>query len=296
MPQVQFGWAVSVQGVKGSQNIPIAITQQAAILPFVAQHFGSVWVYDHFFGIDRPSRPWLEGWTTLTWLAARFPTLQVGTLVLSVGYRNPALVAKMAATLQTLSGGRLVLGIGAGWREEEYRAYGYPFPAAGVRRQQLEEAVEIIRRMWAEPAPSFQGAYFSIQEAFCEPRPDPPPTLMIGSTGEKILPLVARHADWWDSWFFSAESIESATYRQKRDLLDHAAEAIGRDPAGITRSVSSTGCVLPESAADSARWVALLRPFVELGVTRFMFDFGHVPSTEPIARFAAEVIAPLNQA
>jgi alkanesulfonate monooxygenase SsuD/methylene tetrahydromethanopterin reductase-like flavin-dependent oxidoreductase (luciferase family) len=120
-------------------------------------------VYDHFYGFAERSDSWLEGWTTLTWLAARFPTVQIGPLVLGVGYRNPALVAKMAATLQVLSGGRLVLGLGAGWREEEYRAYGYPFPKAVDRIRQVEEAVQIMRRMWTEPAPTFKGESFVIE-------------------------------------------------------------------------------------------------------------------------------------
>ncbi len=294
MSEVKFGWIVPVSAGAKTQNVPIVIGQQAEILPVVAEHFDSLWVYDHFYGLDKPQRPWLECWTTLTWLAARFPTVQVGSVVLGVGYRNPALLAKMAATLQAFSGGRLVLGIGAGWREEEHRAYGYPFPGAGARREALDEALEIIHRMWTEDAPTFHGTHFQIEAAYCPPRPDPLPPIMIGSFGERILPLIARRADWWDVWSWSVDAIDPAAYRAKRDLLDGHARDLGRDPATITRSLSMTGGTLPQSAADSARWVERLRPFAAAGVTRFMIDFGFVPAPDPIRRFAEEVIAPLN--
>ncbi len=277
-----------------TQNVPIVIGQQAEILPVVAEYFDSLWVYDHFYGLDKPQRPWLECWTTLTWLAARFPTLRIGSVVLGVGYRNPALLAKMAATLQAFSGGRLVLGIGAGWREEEHRAYGYPFPGAGARREELDEALEIIHRMWTEEAPTFHGTHFQIEEAYCPPRPDPLPPIMIGSFGERILPLIARRADWWDVWSWSVDAIDAAAYRAKSALLDGHARDLGRDPATITRSLSMTGGTLPQSTADSARWVERLRPFAAAGVTHFMIDFGFVPAPDPIRRFAEEVIGALN--
>ncbi len=294
MPKIEFGWVAPMVGMRASGGVPLAMAQQETILPVVAESFGSLWVYDHFYGLERRSSPWLEGWTALTWLAARFPTLHVGTLVLGLGFRNPALLAKMAATLQLLSGGRLILGIGAGWREEEHRAYGYPFPSAGVRRAQLEEALTIIQRMWSEPAPSFQGEHFSIAEAYCDPLPSPPPPIMIGSTGEAILPLIARRADWWDCWYWTADSLDPVGYAARAAKLDAAAQAAGRDPATIRRSVSTTGARLPQSAEEAAAWVERLRPFITAGATHFMLDFGPVLDADPIRRFADAVIAPLN--
>lgn len=292
MSQIKFGWAAPVIGVADSGYVPIVMTQQAEILPVVAEHFDSVWVFDHFYGFDQRTDPYLECWTTLTWLAARFPTLRVGTLVMGIGYRNPALLAKMGATLQTLSDGRLILGIGAGWRGEEYTAYGYPFPKASVRVQQLEEAVQIIHLMWAETAPSFKGEYFEIRNAYCPPQPTPPPPIMIGGSGEQLmLPLIARRADWWNIGF-----VDVNTYRGKRDLLRRHAEAAGRDPEDIVHTFMKQDRPLPTSSEDSARWLDELRPLIELGVTHFMLDFGNVTSTEPIARFAEEVIAPLTKA
>ena len=121
-----------------------------------------LWIADHFYGFDAKTDPFLEAWTTLTWLAARHERVELVHHVLGHGYRPPALTAKMAATLQVLSGGRFVLGIGAGWREDEYRAYGYDFPKASVRLAQLEEVITICRLMWTQDEPSFEGTYFTI--------------------------------------------------------------------------------------------------------------------------------------
>ncbi|HAP77564.1 MAG TPA: LLM class flavin-dependent oxidoreductase, partial [Acidimicrobiaceae bacterium] len=116
--------------------------------------------------------------------------------VLGVGYRPPALTAKMAATLQYLSGNRFVLGIGAGWRDDEYAAYGYDFPAPKVRFQQLEETITICRLMWTEDEPSFQGTHFSIDGAAAPPKPEVPPKVCIGASGKQIgLPMIGRLAD-----------------------------------------------------------------------------------------------------
>ena len=118
--------------------------------------------------------------------------------VLGHGYRNPALTAKMASTLQVLSGGRFILGIGGGWREDEYRSYGYEFPPTSVRLRQLEEVVQICRLMWTTAHPTFHGEYFQIDDAAATPRPDIVPPICIGSSGEKIgLPIVGRQADMW---------------------------------------------------------------------------------------------------
>lgn len=296
MAQIRFGWVVPAIGPVRNGHVPLPITQQDTVLPTVVQHFDSLWVYDHFFDMGDRTNPWLECWTTLTWLAARFPTVQVGSLVLGLGYRNPALLAKMAATLHALSGGRYILGIGAGWREEEYKAYGYPFPKTGERIAQLEEGLQIIRSMWRDPTPTFAGQHFQIDNATCLPQPNPPPLIMIGSVGERILPMIARYADAWDVWNWSPDAWDVETYRRKWDTLRGHAEAAGRDPAGILRSVSATGMKLPRTAEESAQWVERLRPYADLGVQRFMLDFGTVVTPEPIQRFVEEVMAPLNAA
>lgn len=292
MAKIKFGWIVLVSGMPETDGAPLAIYQQDKILPVVAEHFDSLWVFDHFYGFRQPTDAYLESWTALTWLAARFPRVKIGTIVLGVGYRHPPLLAKMSASLQALSGGRLILGIGAGWRTEEYDAYGYPFPKPAVRVKQLEEAITIIRKMWTETTPSYKGEYYEIEQAYCPPRPDPQPPIMIGGEGEQLmLPLIARQADWWN-----IEPTSPGEYQRKRDIVHRHAEAAGRDPGDIVQTMLKRGIELPETTADSARLIEELQPLVELGVTYFMFNWGHVTTTEPIVRFAEEVIKPLNQA
>ena len=297
MAKIHFGWIAPIIGVAKSHYVPVVIAQEAEVLPVVAQHFDSIWVADHFYALAERSDPWLECWTTLTWLAARYPTLQIGPLVLGVGYRNPALLAKMGATLQVLSGGRLILGLGAGWREEEYGAYGYPFPKSAIRIKQVEEAVQIIRLMWTETAPTFIGEYFAIHEAYCSPRPPVPPPIMIAGEGEQLmLPLIARQADWWNTLCWSMQDVATYApkYQRKRDLLFQHAEAAGRDPATIVQTFAIINSWLPRSSDDSASWLDLLRPMIALGVTHIMLD-GRAASPEPVLRFAEEVIVPLQR-
>src|SRR5690349_20640993 len=132
--------------------------------------FTTLWLEDHFQVGDSEH---LECLTTLTYLAALYPRLKVGSLVLGQGYRNPALLAKMAANLQALSGGRLILGLGAGWKEDEYRAYGYTFPPVKTRMEQLEEAIQILRALWTTAPATFVGRHYSIHDAYCVPHPSP---------------------------------------------------------------------------------------------------------------------------
>lgn len=293
---IKFGWFMSAEGVPGQEKVPLVMAEERQVLAVVAEHFDSIWVQDHFYAFRSPADAWLECWTTITWLAARYPTLHVGPIVLGVGYRNPALLAKMAATLQVLSEGRLIMGIGAGWREPEYAAYSYPFPPTLTRVQQLDEAVQIMRLMWTQEAPGFQGKHFQIEGAYCEPRPSFPPPVMIGGGGEKlVLPLVGRVADIWDRYHGgSPGDIDLESYSRKRDIVrKHAAEA-GRDPESVVQSFTIEYGQLPASREDSDRWVAQLRPLLDLGVRQFILGFGHVTEVDKVRRFAEEVIAPIR--
>jgi alkanesulfonate monooxygenase SsuD/methylene tetrahydromethanopterin reductase-like flavin-dependent oxidoreductase (luciferase family) len=144
----------------------------------------------------------MEGWRALTYLSALQPRLKFGHAVLSQSFRNPALLAKMDATLQYMSGGRFILGIGAGWKKYEYRAYGYDFPSAGTRIEELEETLQIINAMWREKQGTVQGKHYRVIEAWCEPKPEPIPPIMIGGSKPRMLRLIARYADWWSvSWW-----------------------------------------------------------------------------------------------
>jgi alkanesulfonate monooxygenase SsuD/methylene tetrahydromethanopterin reductase-like flavin-dependent oxidoreductase (luciferase family) len=266
--------------------------QEQHILPQALPHFDSIWIADHFYGFDDEKREgFLEGWTTLTWLAAKFPDVKLCHHVLGHGYRNPALTAKMASTLQVLSGGRFMLGIGGGWRQSEYDSYGYEFPPTSVRLRQLEEVVQICRLMWTEPHPTFSGTYFRIDNAAATPRPDVVPPICIGSAGEQIgLPIVGRHADMWNMFFPGDED-----WKRKRGIVDAAAESVGRDPSQIESCVTIAGD-LPDSDAASEQWVERLRHLTALGITQIVLDFGHPLDVEPALRFAEQVIRPLKSA
>jgi alkanesulfonate monooxygenase SsuD/methylene tetrahydromethanopterin reductase-like flavin-dependent oxidoreductase (luciferase family) len=288
--RVKFGWLSPVIGNRWSDHRPIVVHQDTHILPTALPHFDSLWIADHFYGFDAKTDPFLEAWTTLTWLAARHDGVELCHHVLGHGYRPPALTAKMAATLQVLSGGRFVLGIGAGWREDEYRAYGYEFPKASVRFAQLEEVITICRLMWTQDDPSFEGRWFRIDGAAAPPRPDVVPPICIGASGEQIgLPLVGRLADWWNGSMRGTDE----DWTRRLGIVRRAAEQAGRDPGTIEVSVTVEKA-LPETDEESAQLVELLAHKVALGVQHLVMDFGHPPSAEPVARFVEQVMTPLR--
>ncbi len=285
---LKFGWLSPVIGNRWSDHKPIAQFQDTNILPTALPHFDSLWVADHFYGFDAKTDPFLEAWITLTWLAARHPNVDLCHHVLGQGYRPPALTAKMAATLQTLSGGRFILGIGAGWRADEYAAYGYDFPKPSVRFSQLEEVITICRLMWTEDEPHFTGTHFSIAGASAPPLPDPVPRICIGASGEQIgLPMVGRRADLWNSFFRNDED-----WIRKLAIVRRSAEAAGRDSSAI-EITTTVEAPLPESDEDAERLVERLAHLADLGVQHFVMDFGHPQSTEPIHRFVEQVKRPL---
>jgi alkanesulfonate monooxygenase SsuD/methylene tetrahydromethanopterin reductase-like flavin-dependent oxidoreductase (luciferase family) len=286
----QFGWLSPVIGNRWSGHQPIVMYQQEHILPIATQHFDSLWIADHFYGFDEKTDPFLEAWTTLTWLAARFDDVMLCHHVLGHGYRPPALTAKMASTLQTLSGGRFILGIGAGWREDEYLAYGYDFPKASVRFAQLEEVVAICRAMWTEDDPSFEGEYFKIEGATASPLPQRVPPICIGASGEQVgLPLVGRLADIWNGT--SRGSADD--WRRRLGIVAEHADAAGRSMSDIEVSTTLERS-LPSNDADSAELLDELGNWVERGVDHFVMDFGHPEDIELVLRFVEQVMEPLR--
>ncbi len=190
----------------------------------------------------------IEPWTQLTWLAARVPRVRLGHSVLANSYRHPALMAKMSASIQALSGGRFILGYGAGWLEDEYRAYGYPFPPTRERIARMDEALRLIKTMWTESPATFHGEFYSVEEAWCEPRPDPLPPIMIGGSGERyLLRAVAEHADWWLSY----GDVPAIQERKLAVLADHCRD-VGRDPATIRKAVPVDGLPAPRPERSPA--------------------------------------------
>ena len=286
---IKFGWLSPVIGNRWSDHKPIVVYQSEHILPAVTPHFDSLWIADHFYGFDAKTDPFMEAWVSLTWLASRFDDIMLVHHVLGHGYRPPALTAKMAATLQVFSKNRFILGIGAGWREGEYLAYGYEFPKPSVRFAQLEEVIQICRLMWTEDAPTFEGEYFRIDEAAAPPLPDVVPPICIGASGEKVgLPLAGRLADIWNG---SSRDVDA--WVRKRDIVHASAEAAGRSPQDIELSVTLER-PLPDSDADSEKLGDELNRWAELGVRHFVMDFGNPEIPDPALRFVEQIAAPLR--
>lgn len=279
------------------EPIAAVLEEHLAMLRIGEGVLTSAWVSDHLQSGDRPS---LEGWTWLTYLAALAPTYRVGHLVLAQGFRNPALLARMASTLQHLTGGRFTLGIGAGWREEEYAAYDYPFPSAGTRIEQLGEAIDLIHAMWTQSPTTYAGTHYRVTEAQAVPLPKPPPKILIGGQGPKLMRLVAEKADNW-IWDYPV-----AMYRVPYDRLVQACADVGRDLSEIKLSCE-VQAYFPTDAADFPEpfrsgyqdfmttpigptpidAIAQLSPLVELGVAEFLIGFWDLPT---IQRFVDEVI------
>ena len=199
--------------------------------------FDSFWVMDHFHQIPmigKPEEPMLESWTTLSVLAGLTTKIKLGTLVTGIIYRHPTILAKIAATLDVLSKGRLFMGIGAAWNEDESHAYGIHFPPANERLSRLEEAIQIIRKMWTEePYSSFNGKYYQIHNAYCNPKPiqKPSPPILVGGSGErKTLKIVAKYADACNL-FGSPETVKG-----KLNILKEHCKSVGRDYDSILKT------------------------------------------------------------
>ena len=194
-----------------------------------------------------------------------------------------------------LSGNRFILGIGAGWRGDEYTAYGYDFPKPSVRFGQLDEVIDICRLMWTEEAPSYDGEHFQIAEASAPPLPAVSPPICIGASGEKVgLPLVGRQADMWNSSVKGGDEAEQQqNWERKWGIVAEAAADASRDPGSIIQCTTIEK-PLPESDEDSEKLVELLQRFRGLGISYFVMDFGNPRDTEPIERFAEQVIANIS--
>jgi F420-dependent oxidoreductase-like protein len=200
--------------------------------------FDHVTVMDHFYqihGVGPETEPMLEAYATLGGIAARTTRIRLGTLVTGVTYRNPALVAKTSTTLDVISAGRVILGIGAAWNADEHAGYGFGFPPVGERMDRLEEALQIVKLMFTEERPSFQGRFYRIERALNSPRPIQPggPRILVGGLGERrTLRLVARYAD-----MSNFTPLPLGDLRHKLEVLERHCEAEGRDPSTIFKTV-----------------------------------------------------------
>ena len=240
-----------------------------------AHGFDSVWVMDHLYqiGMVGPKEdPMFEGYTLLAALAARTQRVALGTMVTGVTYRNPALLAKIVTTLAVISSGRAILGIGAAWNDDEHAGYGYDFPTAGERLDRLEEALQIIRAMFTEAAPTFEGRHYRVKAVLNNPKPirGRIPVLIGGGGEKRTLRLVAQYGDACNV-FGDAEQV-----RHKLDVLERHCAEVSRDPGEITKTTLLT-VRQPAAAADQ------LADYLKIGIDGVVVNMPDVADLDKVA-------------
>jgi len=304
------GWKMELAGIDGAENkwnkaVEIAVKAEEL-------GFDSIWVYDHFHNVPAPAHEAVfECWTTMAAISQRTSRIRLGQMVGCNSYRNPGLLAKITSTIDVISGGRLDWGIGAGWYENEYRGYGFEFKKPSDRIGMLKETVEIVKSMWSNAETTYDGKYYKLERANCDPKPlqKPLPPVWIGGGGEKVtLRVVAEHADV--SNFGS--SVEE--FVRKREILKGHCAAIGRDEDTIRKTISSEVFIretekeileagsksLWGDSAESWRSKALvgtpelvsekIQRYLDAGCTGFIPWCPDYPSTETIELFAKHVM------
>lgn len=307
---VPQGWKMELSAIDDPQDKWAKTLEIAKLAEELG--FDSLWVYDHFHNVPRPAHEAVfECWTVIAALSQQTSRIRLGQMVGCNAYRNPALLAKITSTVDVISGGRLDWGIGAGWYEQEFRAYGYAFPPPKDRIGQLREAVEIVKAMWTQPDVTYHGSYFDVDGAQCDPKPlqQPHPPVWIGGGGEQLtLRVVARHATHSN---FGGKPHEWA---HKRDVLRGHCQAVGRDPDEITMTWSPE-VYLRETEAEvvaagsKSRWgepaeswragnlvgtpeqvCEKIRTYQELGCGGIVPWCADYPSTESLQLLAEQVL------
>ncbi|GER90323.1 LLM class F420-dependent oxidoreductase [Dictyobacter vulcani] len=302
MAQVEFGWSMPAgNGAIDREAYRRAITKGLEIIPGA---FDSAWLSDH---LQSGSDDVLESWTALTYLAARHPELKFGHIVLCQLFRNPALLAKMAATFQYMSRGQLILGMGAGWNEAECQAYNIDFPPAGARVEELEEALVIIKTLWQQDDVTFLGKHHQVKHAYCRPRPTPVPPVMVAGSRPKMLQLTARYADWWNVMGADLDAV-----KQHITNCERACAEVGRNPATLRRTLHATCLCAPResivhelTASSKAgavhefigtpkQVIDQMRPFIDIGIDYFILYCEGFPNLITLETLANDVIPHLS--
>ncbi|HVE94573.1 MAG TPA: LLM class F420-dependent oxidoreductase [Acidimicrobiales bacterium] len=307
MPQ---GWKMELSSIDGAE----AKWNKAVEIALLAEELGydSLWLYDHFHNVPRPAHEAVfECWTTAAAISQRTSRIRLGQMVGCNSYRNPSLLAKITSTVDVISGGRLDWGIGAGWYQNEYAGYGYEFPAPKVRIGMLKECVEIVKSMWTEEETTYDGKYYKLERANCDPKPlqQPHPRILVGGGGEQLtLRVVARLADRAN---FGGKPEEFA---RKCEILKGHCKDVGRDYDEIEKTwspevfVRSTEAEV-EAAGSRSFWgeaveswsagnlvgtpdqvAEKINTYVALGCTGFFPWTSDYPTTETLELFAREVI------
>jgi F420-dependent oxidoreductase-like protein len=313
LDKIKFGVFLPFYAFRNEKSSQLFNSIQSIVLECERLGYSSVWLDDHLMINNIPI---LECWTALSALSSVTETIRLGTMVTCNSFRNPALLAKMAATLDNISHGRLELGIGAGVQKSEHDAYGFTFASPKDRIERLSEAVEIVKKLWTEEKVSYSGKHYRIMDAVCEPKPlqKPHPPIVIGGGGEKMtLKVAAKHADRFD-WGY-IPSVEQ--YKRKLKILESHCESVGRSFDDIEKSCWPEGQIfLGENKKDVdekvSRWLpegvsledfrrtsfvdtpdALsqqIRQYLNLGVTHFMLFFGDLPDLNGLRLFAEKVV------
>ncbi len=298
-------------GVQALQGMPDYSTLKKVVVECDRLGFDSAWVYDH---LQFTYGPTLECWTVLAALAEATGRIRVGPLVTCNLFRNPSLLAKMAATVDMISNGRLNFGIGACWHQAEAAAYGIPFPRGSVRVEMVDEALQIITKLWTGDEASFKGKYYSVEKAVCLSKPiqQPHPPILIGGGGDKMLRLIAKYADAWNSGMVSIEG-----FKEELARLEKACNEVDRDRSTIENTFQSRLIIAEDDKSALSRaelwreerggkpedddWkfaikgspetcAKMLQAYVDVGVTHFTLLFADVAKLEPLRLFANEVM------
>lgn len=285
-----------------------------AAVEFDRLGYDSLWVCDHLYGVPVPNLPILEAWTQLAAIAAITDQAKLGTLVTPPFFRNPAVLAKQIATIEQIAPGRTIAGLGAGWFKPEFEQTGCDFPDTRDRLTALEEMIEVMKRMWTEEKATFEGRFYSVHEALCEPKPEKTPEILIGGGGEKVtMAIAARHADTWNNM-----AVFQAQLAQKVEALDKRCEEAGRDPATIEKSQQCVVVIGEDDAAGRAglekakkiygghmggaleehgiwgspeRVIECIERHRDLGVSFFVIEFFGRDTREPARLFAETVMS-----
>lgn len=283
MAKLSFGIKTAPQHT--TYDAMLAIWRAADALPV----FEHAWLFDHFAPIHSDvNGPCFEGWTLLAAYAAQTSRIRVGLMVTGNTYRHPAVLANTAATVDVISNGRLDFGIGAGWNEYEHTSMGIPLYQPGERIRRLGEACEIAKRLFTQHVTDFEGRYYQLKEARCEPKPvqKPYPPFVIGGGGEQLtLRVVARYADIWN---FAGGPVED--FQRKIGILYEHCKAVGRDPATIQLSVQ-----VPVNYADLPATAQAVQGYVDAGATHLILNLRY-PYPDDIVQRLADEVAPRIQA
>ncbi len=295
---VPQGWTMDLARIKDPVEAYETMTRVAQTADEVG--FASAWLVDHFHTIPHPSQEvTFECWMSTAALARDTSNIRIGQMVTCNSYRHPALLAKMASTVDVLSHGRLNFGIGAGWYEHEYRAYGYAYPDAPERLRQLREAVQVIRAMWTREEATFEGKYYQVRGAINQPKgvQQPHIPLLIGGDGEKVtLKLVAQYADVCNV------GDDPASMKQKLAVLKQHCETVGRDYESIHReqALALLPAELKARLGESVKTALIGSPetlrqrlaaYEAAGVQELLLRFVDGTNLEALRRFAKEFFA-----